>query len=181
MGVSMRLGRLSTAIFIFLLIGIFTPVSAGGWSGGYRIALDGYDSVVFTDREHVVLSVVYEPFGSAVVHPQLQFGVIVPTFPSNSSTPLMTVGFASGLFVLQEHPFERLFRRDSALVPKIEASITYDVSRTEFATTSVVFQPISFHYGDKYIGILGVSAVRDLRNGSWGWAVRLFEITHYLW
>lgn len=173
--------RLFTILLIILLLGVFAPLIAGGWSGGYRVAVDGYNSSAFANREYLVLSVIHEPFKSLPVHPHVQFGILVPTFFSDAVHTQVIVGFGSGLLVMQEHPFERFFRRDSALVPRVEASISYDFSQNRIASGSFIVQPLSFHYGDKYIGVLGATVIRDFSNDSWGWGIRLFEISHYLW
>jgi hypothetical protein len=181
MGVSMRCRLLSIILFLVLLIGIIAPAWANPWSGGYRIALDGYDSHAFTRSEHLHLSMIYEPFGAVATHPQLQLGVTVSTDGDLWTVPLVTMGVGTGLFVFQEHPFSRMFRRDSALIPKIEATLTYNPIGSGLVAGTFLLQPISFHYGDKYIGIAGIAAVRDFTTNTWGWGVRLFEISHYLW
>ncbi len=94
---------------------------------------------------------------------------------------LASVGADIPLFRLQKHPFASLFRRHSAYAPTVGVSMIFDLRATEFVAATVTLQPLMFDFSDKQIGILGARVLWDREKETWGWGIRLFEISHYLW
>lgn len=131
--------------------------------------------------EHWSITFIAEPIPAHLSGPSVQFGLTMPLFPFTDSHTYLSLGVGTSLVVLQDHPFDRLFRRDSAYTPRIDLLFLFDLQETAFTATSILLQPISFHFGDKQIGILGVHLVKDHQVDTWGWGIRLFEIVHYLW
>lgn len=169
-------------IILSLVLLCFTfPLVASPWSGGYRVGVDGYHVKSFSSHEYFMFSGLYEPFGLVGVHPSVHLGVLVPTVFQGGGHPQLVFGAGSGLFVLHQHPFKAMFRRDSAMVPRLESSLFFDLGGDGVTAASVALHPFSFHWGDKYISILGATVVRDFQHDAWGWGIRLFEISHYLW
>jgi hypothetical protein len=166
-----------------LVLGVLGSVSAKstGWTVGYRVGVDGFSAPSLSQHEYISLYGVYEPFRNISVNPSIQLGVMFPTVTANSHTALLTLGIGSGVFVFQDHIFDKLFRRDSALIPRVDAYVTYNSAQGNFETAALVIHPLSFYFGDKYVGLLGVQVVRNLATQDWGWGIRLFEISHYLW
>lgn len=164
-----------------VLLCVTLPLGAGPWSGGYRVGVAGYNVESFSSDEYVMFSALYEPFGLVGVHPSVQMGFLVPTVSQGSEHTQVVLGVGSGLFVLHQHPFKAMFRRDSAMVPRLESSLYFDINGEGLTAVSAALYPFSFHWGDKYISLLGATVVRDLQHDTWGWGIRLFEISHYLW
>jgi len=172
---------ITPTILVLALLLFCIPLSAAPWWGGYRIGLDGFDVPSISQEEHWSVTFIAEPITALLSGPSVQFGLTMPSFPFTDSHTYLSVGVGTSLFALQEHPFDRSFRRDSAYTPRIDVLFLFDVQETSFTATSILLQPISFHFGDKQIGILGVHLVKDHQVDTWGWGIRLFEIVHYLW
>lgn len=163
-------------LFVILILSIITggTLLASPWGGGYRIAFDGFviDSIATTEYLSIELNLRLFPSG-----PSLQSGLAM----SAGEHLLVTFGTDVPLFRLQKHPFESLFRRSSAYAPTLGFSTMFDTESMQFVTTSMVLQPFLFDFSDKQVGILGIHVLWDIDTGSWGWGLRLFEISHYLW
>ncbi len=167
-------------IILLLLVILSIPVVSAGassWSFGYRVGVDGYVAPTLGEQEYWAISAFTELFPQQMLRPRLEAGVLV----SRNSDVQMMVSLGSGLFVVQDHLFERFFRRDSALIPRIDAAVAVSTGNWHPSFASMLIQPLSFHFGDKYIGILGVHLLYDIVDDSWGWGIRLFELNHYLW
>jgi hypothetical protein len=161
---------------IMVLMIVSSPLSATSWSGGYRIGFDGYASPSFSRNDYISFSLVHESYGPL----QMNVGVSAPLHDGSYGT-LLSFGLGSGMYVFQDHPLDTLFRRDSALSPRLELSLLFDVAKVEFSHITLIFQPLSLDFGDKRIGVLGAIVTRDFPEDAWGWGIRLFEITHYVW
>ena len=150
---------------------------ASEWTFGYRVGVDGYVVPSLGEQEYWTIAAVTELFPEWMLRPSIETGVLI----SRNTDVQLKVSFGSGLLVFQDHPFERFFRRDSALIPRMDATVALSTGTWRPSFASVLVQPLSFHFGDKYIGILGVHLLYDLVDNSWGWGIRLFELNHYLW
>lgn len=166
------------SILLFFASG--TLLSASPWKAGYRVGIDGYDVPSISTNEYWSVSLEADMVPRLLGGPSVQVGMLLPPIPYVDPAYL-SVGVGTGLFAWQEHPFKHLFRRQSALVPQIDLVLQFSFSDPHWVATSLLFQPIRFHFGDKQISILGIHVVRDMRAQAWGWGVRLFEISHYLW
>lgn len=164
----------------FLCLASALPLAASPWVAGYRVALDGFDVPSRSVDEYWALSVSVDVIPSLILAPSVDVGLSVPSFPHDGEV-LVTVGAGSGLLVWHEHPLRNLFRRQSAYVPRIDVSVGIGFSDPYWRNTSVLFQPLRFHFGDKQVGILGLHLVHERQSDAWGWGLRLFEIHHYLW
>lgn len=177
----MVLRRNACWLLAFILLLLIPQTVIASWNGGYRVSLDGYVVPSLSENEYLSFYGIYKPFGVAV-GPSVQVGLNLPTVRSTGHDTLLSVGIGSGLFIVQNHPFDRLFRRDSALVPRVDTYLSFDLgNRASLTTATLVAQPISLFFGDKLISVMGVQLVHDVIDGTWGWGIRLFEITHYLW
>lgn len=166
---------------IVLLIMVVPQTVVARWHGGYQVSLDGYVVPALAYDEYISFHGTYLPFDLAA-GPAVHLGVTFPTVRTAVHKPLLSIGAGSSLFLIQDHPFDRMFRRDSALAPRIDTYLTFDLGSSAALTTAVfVAQPLTLYFGDKVISVLGVQLLRDFTHDSWGWGIRLFEITHYLW
>jgi len=164
-----------TVIIILLVTAIGGGfLFASPWWGGYRIAFDGYvvDSIAPTEYLSINLNLKPFPFG-----PSLQAGLAM----SVGEHLLASFGSDIPLFKLHNHPFATLFRRSSVYAPTLGISAIFDLTAPQCISAAMTFQPLMFDFSDKQVGILGVHVLWDLDKETWGWGVRLFEISHYLW
>ena len=172
--------KIITIIILLTASGILFA-STSGWSFGYRVGFDGYAADLLSDHEYAALSLYYEPFASQVVTQSIHAGVLLPTRMTDAHGPLLTAGLGSGLFALYDHPLNRFLRRESAIIPRIDAQIMVAMDPWEIVGASALFQPLSLFFGDLYVGVMGMHLQYDFRDNSWGWGVRIFEISHAVW
>ena len=168
--------RFAFAVIAVMLLAL-PPIPASPWVAGYRVGLDGYDVPGLSSHEYVSVSLFADLVPSLLLSPSVHLGVALP----KDREALVSVGAGSGVLVWHDHPLRPLFRRESAYVPRIDLSVGIGFSSPYWMTTSVLLQPLRFHFGDKQVGIMGLHLVHDRQADAWGWGLRLFEITHYLW
>ena len=180
-GVGVVMIRHKILLIICSLLLIAQVLFAAPWSIGYRVALDGYHAQQFSSEDYMQFSAVYEPFQDSTLRPSINAGVAFPLDAEDSYHTALSIGMESALFVWHDHPFQHLFRRDSALMPRWNVSLLLDVQTISLTTATIMVHPFSFHFGDKYISIVSPALVKDVSQKRWGWALRLFEITHYIW
>jgi hypothetical protein len=163
-----------------MLLVALLPLPASPWVAGYRIGIDGYDLQSVPDNEYWAASITIDVFPSMLASPAVFAGMLLPPIPY-SDPAYVAVGVDTPLFVWHDHPLGSLFRRESAWVPRVGVSFLFNFNEPYWTGTSFTVQPLSFHFGDKQVGILGIHLVRDQGFSNWGWGIRLFEISHYLW
>ena len=157
------------------------PIGASVWDGGYSIGLDGYVAPQFSEGEYLSATIHWDPFSFSFLRPMAHAGLLIPLAGVDLDPPRLTLGLGFFLITIQDHPLDRFLRRDSAITPKIEATAVFSAMGWDVEALALLFQPLTIFFGDKHIGVLGVQAVRQLGQQEWGWGVRLFEISQYLW
>lgn len=158
-----------------------TPLHADIWHAGYRVGLDGYASDGFSEGEYLSIVSTMDPLPWRFARPALHAGVLLPSLSAGEGPPKLTAGVGLTLMTIQDHPFDNLLRRDSALTPRIDATLYVSADTFRIDALSLFFQPLTLHFGEKQIGVMGLHAVKDFESGRWGWGLRLFEISHYVW
>lgn len=154
------------------------PVNAQIWHGGYRVSLDGYVVPSLSAWEYLSIAATFDPLPWSCVRPALHAGALLPSFPWEGEKPIASLGLSLTLCTVQDHPFDRFLRSDSALTPKID--IAWHVG-SQLQNIVLLTQPWTLDFGEKQVGMLGFHAVYDLNDHKWGWGLRLFEIAHYTW
>ncbi|MFA6646439.1 MAG: hypothetical protein WCS59_04955 [Sphaerochaetaceae bacterium] len=166
-------------IIILLFLSMVTQgiLFAAPWWGGYRVAFDGYAVDAIATSEHLSFDLNITPFPNLSYSPSVQAGLAM----SAGEHLLATLGADIPLFKLHTHPFQSFFRRTSAYTPTLGLATIFDLNTEELVAAVLTLQPLMFDFSDKQVGILGFHAVWDIKTESWGWGLRLFEISHYLW
>ena len=168
-------------IILLFVVSVNLSAQASGWSFGYRAAIDGYVGDSTSEQEYVALSLFHEPFPSMIVRPSFHVGALLPTRWTDDHGALLTAGVGSALFAIHDHPFNRFLRRESAIIPRIDAQVMIAATSWQLLGASVLLQPFSLHFGDVYVALMGVHLLYDCTQYSWDWGLRIFEISHYLW
>ena len=161
--------RLSVTI-VLLLIGLSLFAT---WWGGYRVAFDGLVGEPFVANEYLSHELTLRPFR---LGPSLQAGVLLNTVDS----PKWSVGLSQPLFIWVDHPLSPLFRRTSGYSIALGADVIFNFSEPLLDGLRLTVEPLLFDFSDKKVALLGVHILYDVTSSQWGWGLRLFEITHYL-
>ncbi len=161
--------RLSLTI-IFLLIALSLSAS---WWGGYRVAFDGMVGDPFVENEYLSLELTLRPFR---LGPSLQTGLLLNTVDSLR----WSVGITQPLFIWVDHPLSSLFRRTSGYSIALGGDLIFNFSAPLLSGIRLTVEPLLFDFSDKKVALLGVHLLYDVTSSQWGWGLRLFEITHYL-
>lgn len=155
-------------------------LAAAPWTGGYRIAFDGYSrDAVASGDEHLGIQLYLAPFDLPVANPLLSVGFLFPVFGSDPG-PLLEGTAELRLFSWVDHPAAKLFRRKTAWRPTIQAGILSPLSDFSSSAISVTVHPLSFFFGEKTVSLLAPRLLWDLKTGRWDWGVRLLEISQSL-
>ena len=155
-------------------------LAAAPWTGGYRIAFDGYAGEAMpSGDEHLGLQLWLAPFDLGVANPLVSVGMLLPVYGSAPGA-LVEGSLELHLFGWVDHPLSPLFRRRTAWRPTIQAGILAPLSNFCAASISVTVHPLSFFFGEKTVSVLAPRVLYDLDTHQWAWAVRLLEISHSL-
>ncbi|MFA6821856.1 MAG: hypothetical protein WCR26_06685 [Sphaerochaetaceae bacterium] len=160
-------------LVVTLTLLLLTLTLFAAWWGGYRVAFDGLVGDSFVDNEYLSLEVTLRPFKRG---PSLQTGVLV----NLAGPPQWSVGLFQHLFVWTDHPLAPLFRRASGYSIGIGSDLLFNFSLPLLSGVRLTVEPLLFDFSDKRIALLGVHLLWDVTSAQWGWGLRLFEITHYL-
>jgi len=161
------------------MISLTVPLFSSSWLIGYKVGIDGYDSSSLGKNEYWQVGLNFNLVPQLLWSPQIEVGVLLPQLRSESPF-FINLGLNSGLAVWHNHPLKNNFRRESALVPRLEVSIAVAFKEPYLNHTSILFEPFNFHFGDKQIGVMGFHLIYNVEQGEYGWGIRLFEINNWI-
>ncbi len=171
-------------IFLVVLFLFITPVSAGSpvWLGGYQVGVDGYgQGGPFFAGEYLQAGLFIDPFDWNVLNPLVSAAFLVPLFPQTDEPTWIDLQLGLELFSIKNHPVDAMLTRDSHLVPSLHAGILLNFQDLSQSLITMTFQPFSFFFGEKTIRLLGVRFHYNVGSSSYGWGLRIFEISQFLW
>ncbi len=163
---------LLSIVFISLQISLF------GWTGGYRVTLEGFSSL--EHHEYLGAHLMIDPRHGTGTAPFISAGILFPVFDDQDTTAYAEVSAGLTLLQLRDHPMERRFLRPSSLAPRILAGVLMPGFKAQDLLITAEAQPLSFYFGGRTVSVMGLRAVIDPREPSVDWGVRFFDITHYL-
>jgi len=164
---------LAKRLGLTLLLLVTSLTLFGAWWGGYRVSFDGLVSNSYSPGEYLNLELTVRPFYRG---PALHGGLMMR--PSEATNA--TIGLSIPLFRWIGHPLTSLFRRTSAYSLSLEAALLFDLEIPALTAARFTVEPLLFDFSDKQIAVLGLHLLYDFASEKWGWGIRLFEITHYL-
>lgn len=167
-------------IVLLCIICSSIPLFSRPWVGGYRVGIDGYVSPTFASEEYWSVAITTNLLPKTLYTPSMELGVVLPPIPFDGSA-FFTVGVGTTLAVIHNHPLKHAMRRASAYAPSVELLWYISFEEARWSATSILVEPFTLHFSDKKVSVLGFFALYDALESSWGWGVRLFEISHYIW
>lgn len=152
------------------------------WNWGYRVSLDGFgESTMFDPHEYLGFHVFLDPFTHRMLKPDFSAGMLLPARPDRVKHSLFDFHVGITLCTIDEHILSGMLRRDSLLAPRI----SFGIIMTDFLYNSLTFsllaEPISLYFGEKHIRILGLRGTYHPEKSVYGWGIRLFDISHFLY
>ncbi|MGI6467124.1 MAG: hypothetical protein ACOXZZ_06015 [Sphaerochaetaceae bacterium] len=162
-------------IFLFISLSLF----ATGWVLGYQVGLDGYVSSSYNLDEIFQVGLNLNLVPSKLYSPIIKVGTLIPK-NINKEAPLVNFGLSSGVFVWHNHLLKNAFRRQSAQMPRIEASLILSFTEPVLHSASLLFKPFNYTFGDKEVAVGSAYLVYNFEANDFGWGIRVFEINHWL-
>lgn len=172
---------MKVTIAVLLLCVLILPAAAGidtPWYGGYRLSFDGYGAGALPgEKEALGLHLFVTPIALKTLEPVLSVGIIRPVrrgdFFLESSAEIR-------LFTLLNHPFQGLFRRDTAWRPALQVGALTPFTDPKQSELLLTLSPFSFFFGEKTVSVLAPRFLYDPRSQRWQWGIRLLEISQSL-
>ena len=181
----MKFSMKQMVVILLAVFFIFSfPVAAGSpvWVGGYQVGLEGYgQGRPFFAGEYLQAGLFLEPFNLKVLNPSVSATVLVPLFPQTIEPTWIELQVGLELFSIKNHPVDALLIRDSHLVPSVHAGILFNPQDFSQSMITMTLQPFSFFFGEKTIRLLGLRFHYNVGSASYGWGLRVFEISQFLW
>lgn len=165
---------------VMLLFSMDFSLAASPYVAGYRVGLDGYDVPTISTDEYWSASLFADLMPTSRFSPSVHVGFLLPPYPFEEAA-YATAGASIPLAYWLGHPLRSLFRRDSAYAPVFGVQALFDLGHIRLGGGSAILHPLRFDFGDKQVGILSFQLVYDTVADQWGWGLRIFEISHYLW
>jgi hypothetical protein len=166
-------------LIVLVILFISLSLFATGWVFGYQVGLDGYVSSSYKVDEIFQVGFNLNLIPSKLYSPIIKVGSLIPK-NINKEAPLVNFGLSSGIFVWHNHLLKNAFRRQSAQMPRVEASLVLSFAKPTLHSASLLFKPLNYTFGDKEVAVGSVYLVYNFENNDFGWGIRVFEINHWL-
>ncbi len=167
-------------VTIFILFFSLTSLFSRPWIFGYKIGIEGYNATGYEKNEYWPIEITANLLPKTLYSPTLHAGLIVSQRAA-SEKAFMNFGLSAPLFVWHNHPLKNNFRRDSAIIPKVDIAIDVAFNAPYVKSLSLMAEPFNFYFGDKQVSVLGFKWLLDPQFETLGWAVKLFSINHFIY
>lgn len=145
------------------------------------MSLDGFgEDAPFASDAHLGLHAYLAPFGKQAFDPVLSVGVLFPMY-GNPPGVLFQAELGMPVATVADHPFTRMFRRDSAWVPSLHGGVVASLAEYDAVALTLTVQPLLFDFGEKTVGILGMHLIYDWLRSNWRWGIRLVQVSQALY
>lgn len=180
----MRLNHTWVLLSILLLmVTILFPLpGAQVWTGGYRYGLAGYDGLEpFSSAEYLELGLFIEPFNWRVLNPRMALSAQIPLVPPSEEPLWLNLQVEVPLFTIKDNPLDKMLRHESDCIPALQVEVLFSPWDSSKIFIILAAKPFSWFFGDKTATLLSPRIYWSPSSETFGWGLRLFEFSQFLW